>query len=323
MKTSRWLFAFALVILVSLSGSLAFAQDAVVKYYKQGLEDLQNNLVAEAIKAFEAGLSEGQGGSNPLPDTDENIQQTRYAYAYALAQDGRLFDAIPELDVLVESAPDMDVAKYLLGVTLMRTMSNENIIRGLSVLKQMADGSSDPNARTIAMNGAAQLGYNVSTGEHASGDPEAAAKLINAVLADYGQEPGRDAAENNHIHFALGVYLKDSGDIAGAMSELDTVAGTAADYALQNGTSLTQVRGDAYYQAALAQLQQGGQAGGQGALDLLRKLEEFEGAGGSNAHHIMHAKALAYNLTGNANAVNATLKSLRSANPGYYSSVTK
>ena len=325
MKISPRLLAFALVALLTFSGGLVFAQSAAVSAYRQGLEDLQNNLIKDAITKFETGLNDALSGSNPLPDTHEDIVALRYGYAYALVQDRRLFDAIMELDVLVESAPDMDQPKYLLGVTLMLTMSNENVLRGMDTLKRYEDESADPNARTIAMNTSAQLAYNISTAEYAGGDPGAAAALLNGLFNNYGQTPGRDKAENNHIRYAIGIYLKDSGDIDGAMFELDylAVARKAKDYALKNGTTLNQVRADVYYQAALGRLAEGGQTGGEGALAMIKALGKIEGAGGPNAHHVTHAKALAYAMAGNEDAMKREINSLRGANPAYYKSVTK
>ncbi len=119
--------------------------------------------------------------------------------------------------------------------------------------------------------------------------------------------------------------MKDSGEIDGALFELDwlAVARKAEDYALDNGTTLNQVRADTYYQAALARLEEGGETGGQGALDMLAQVEAIEGAGGPNAHLTAHARALAYNQMGNSEGVKEELNSLQNANASYYRSVTR
>ncbi len=324
MKLSPWIFTLALAVLFSVSGTFVYAQDAAVKAFEEGTEDLQNNLVGDAITKLEAGLAAGQSGSNPLPDTDELIVKIRYAYAYALARERRFFDAIPELDVLVESAPEMEEAKYLLAVTLIRSMSNENVMRGMGLLKRMADESTVSSGRTIAMNTAAQLGFNVSTAEYAAGDPEAAAQLLNGLRRDYGQALGKDKAENQNIRFAVGVYLRDAGDLDGALYELDILAGAgeAQDYALKSGTTLSQVRADVYYQTALARLEEGGETGGREALDLIKQLEILEGTDGPDANFNTHARALAYSLTGDSEASKMEMDKLKASNEAYFNSVT-
>ena len=160
MKILRWLVAILAVLSFAVVAGPAFAQteaidkmtlklqkdpgngdlrsNLVVMIYRQGLEDLRNNFAPDAVTTLENGLEVAQEGPKPMADSSPAVKDMRYALGYAFSQQGRYFDAVPVLDDLVASAPELISARYLLGVTLIRSNSNENILRGMEVLAQMA-----------------------------------------------------------------------------------------------------------------------------------------------------------------------------------------
>jgi len=291
----------------------------VTLYYKQGVEDLQNNLDAEAAQAFEKGLEAAFGGTNPLPSDADSVKETRYALGYSQARQGRHFNAVEVLDELVEVAPEMIGARYLLGVSLIRSMTNENIQRGMEVLKQMARENEGDTA-TIAMNSSARLIYNYSTIDYAAGEAQTSLDLVSGLLANYGNNPAPTKSENQHLKFSAGVYLMATGDLDGAQFELDYLALKSKDYTLANGTTLTAIRSNLYYQAALNRLQEGGADGGKGALEMMKQADKL-GGGNTAANH--HVKALAHELAGNAEEAAKELAAVAAADPGYAAKIVK
>ncbi|MCZ6646108.1 MAG: hypothetical protein O7B79_07695 [SAR324 cluster bacterium] len=340
MKKLRWLVAVLAVLSFAVVAGPASAQteaidnltlklqkdpgngdlrsNLVVMIYRQGLEDLRNNFAPDAVTTLENGLEVAQGGPKPMADSSPAVKDMRYALGYALSQQGRYFDAVPVMDDLVASAPESISARYLLGVTLIRSNSNENILRGMEVLAQMAAEGDDDDA-TIAMHASARLMYNLSTGEYAAGEARIALDMLSDLFAKHGNEPGRGDKENNHLKFATGVYLAGAGDSDGAQFELNSLAGDASGYTLQNGTTLDQVRGNALYQVALDQLGKGGAEGGSSALDTIGKVEFFEDSSVST----MHVKAVAYNLTGDTAAMDQELRGIKSADSSYYDRIVQ
>lgn len=340
MKKMCWLVALAFVATVGFTGSSAFAQgnieDTAAKlendpanqelrgrlvtlYYKQGVEDLQNNLDAEAAQALEKGLEAAFGGTNPIASDADSVKETRYALGYAHARQGRHFNAVEVLDELVAVAPEMISARYLLGVSLIRSMTNENILRGMEVLKQMARENEGDTA-TIAMNSSARLIYNFSTIDYAGGEAQTALEMISDLLAKYGNNPAPSKSENQDIKFAVGVYLMASGDLDGAQFELDYLALKSKDYSLASGVTLTEIRSNLYYQAALNRLQEGGKDGGNGALAMMKQADKL-GGGNKAANH--HVKALAHELTGNAEKAAEELAAVASADPDYAARIVR
>ncbi len=338
MNILRWLVALTALAVIGFTGGPVFAQSAEIDetssrlandpgnqelrvrlvnlYYKQALEDLQNNLDADAVGTLNKGLETASGGTNPVSDSHESVAETRYALGYALARQGKYFDAVLVIDDLVAAQQENFTARYLLGVTLIRSNTNENIQRGMEVLKQIAAESPGTN-ETASRTASARLTYNISTTEYAGGNAKGAADMMSDLFAKHGDTPGANDAENQHLKFASGVYLAATGDSSGAQFQLDGLAQEASGYALNNGTTLDQVRSNVHYQAALDALSSGGSSGGATALDAIRQVEDIDGSSVTT----MHVKALAYSLTGDSEAMNNEMDAIKSADQSYYDNI--
>ena len=78
MKKTFWLVSLMLMAVLSLSGSLAFAQGSAADLYNQGLEDLRNNMDADAAEKLEQAAAAASPG--------EELSSIQYALAYAHAR---------------------------------------------------------------------------------------------------------------------------------------------------------------------------------------------------------------------------------------------
>lgn len=286
MNKLYWLVPLTLLVALGLSGTPAFAQGNAEELYKQGVEDLQNNLYADAVEKLEQASSDAEGDA---------LAQIRYALGYAHAKQSRYSKAAQVLDKLVADSPDSSNGRYLLGVSLIRSMERSNIKRGMEVLNQLAR-ENQGTIQTISANSAARLGHTLSTIDYASGQSKVALDGISDLLDRFGKNPAPTKIENLNIKFSAGVYLMATGDLSGAQFEFDYLTLNRPDFALNNGTTLNQVRSNLYYQTALARLKEGGKQGGEGALKMMEQADSL-GGGNKAANH--HLKALAYGLTGN------------------------
>ena len=311
MKKMFWLLPLTIVVTLGLSGSLIFAQD-VAQLYTRGIEDLQNNLDAEAVESLEQAAEAAAVGSKELG-------QVRYALGYAYARQGQNGKAITVLDQLVADSPDSVNGRYLLGVSLIRRMGGDNVERGIEVLHQLAR-EKEGNVATIAMNASARLMHTQSTINYAAGDSGSALGSISDLLDRFGSNPAPTKSENQNIKFSAGVYLMASGDLDGAQFEFDYLALKAKDFSLANGTTLSEIRSNLYYEAALARLKEGGKVGGEGALGLMKQAEKL-GGGNPAANH--HLKALAYGLTGNTEEQAKSMAAVAAADPEYAARIMK
>lgn len=305
MKKLFWLVPFAFLLTLGLMSNTAFGMKHVIELFNQGIEDLQNNLYAEAIEKLEQTSGAGAQG--------ENLATIRYALGYAHAKLWQYDKAVQVLDELVKASPDSQNGRYLLGVTLIRTMEGAKIKRGLEVLNQLARENPGSIA-TISANSAARLRHTQSTIDYASGKPSSALDGISDLLNRFGKDPAPTKSENLNIKFSAGVYLMATGDLSGAQFEFDYLTLNQPSFALNNGTTLNQVRSNLYYQTALARVKEGGKQGGEAALKMM---EEADRLGGGNKAANHHLKALAYGLVGNDGEKAKEMAAVTGADPEY------
>ena len=305
MKKTCWLLPLMLMAVLSLSGSLVFAQGSAADLYKQAIEDLRNNLDSEAGEKLEQASAAGATG--------ENLANIRYALGYTYARQGRNDKAVSVLDQLVADSPDSANGRYLLGVSLIRRMDNQSITRGTEVLDQL--GRENPGSiATIAANSAARLIHTQTTTSYAAGNAKAALDRITDMLNRFGKTPASSKRENLNIKFSAGVYLMATGDLDGAQFEFDYLSLNRPNFSLKNGVNLDQIRSNLYYQTALARVKEGGKQGGEAALKLMAEAEAI-GGGNEAANH--HLKSLAYGLVGNEEEAAKSTAAMTAADPEY------
>ena len=288
-------------------------------YFKQGVEDLSNRFYAEAVGAFQEGLAAGLQEADKLSANNPEVEETRYSLAYALVQQGNPHAAIPVLDTLVADSPDYFKGRYLLGVTLVRTIEPQNVSRGLEVLRQIARETSD-DIRTISVRTATRLSYNISTVEFASGNTAQALTLVDDVVRDYGNAPGETKAETNALKFALGTYLLDSGEFDSALFEFQYLSEKDKDFALNSGVTLKQVLANAFYQTAVDALSARDADGAERALEMLKEQEKLVGSASAEVHH---GRALAHQINGDKEMAREELRAIKAMDESYYRDLLK
>jgi len=288
-------------------------------YYKQGIEDLRNRFHAEAVRAFQEGLAAGLQEAQTLPANAPEVEEARYALAYALVQQGNLCGAMPVLETLVADSPDYFKGRYLLGVTLVRSMEPANTSRGLEVLRQIARETSD-DVRVIAVRAGTRLSYNISTVAFGFGQTGQAVALLENVVRDYGNSPGETKAETSNLKFALGTYLLDLGDFEGALFELRFLSDKDKGFALNNGVTVKEVLANAYYETAVDALSARDSDGAEWALDLLKEQEKLQGSASAEVHH---GRALAHQILGDRAKVQEELQAVKAMDDSYYRELLK
>jgi tetratricopeptide (TPR) repeat protein len=305
MKKTFWLLPLMLMAALSLSGSLAFAQASAEDLSKQGLENLRNNMDAEAAEVLEQAATAAAPG--------KELADIQYALGYAYARQGKNGKAIQVLDELVAASPDSINGRYLLGISLIRRMDSKNIARGTEVLDQL--GRENPGTiATMVANSAARLIHTQTTINYAAGGAKSALRRTSDLLDRFGRNPAPTKKENQNIQFSAGVYLMANGDLDGAQFEFDYLALKKKNLALNNGVTLGQIRSNLYYQSALVRLKEGGKQGGEGALKMMAQAEAL-GGGNEAANH--HLKSLAYGLVGNEEEAAKSMAAVATADPEY------
>lgn len=287
-------------------------------YYEQALEDLKSNEAKEAVLSLQEGLTIGMKSGNALADNSEAILKIRYALGYGLMKASRPMDAIPVIDSLVSSAPDNNEAKYLLGVSLVRTMTDSNTSRGLEVLKQLGSQGGEGLMRLTGET-SARLAINTASMRFANGDATGANSQISLVSSTYGDRPS-NSSENNHFAFSKAVYKTETGEAIAAVAELEDLETKAPRYKLSNGVALKIILANTYYRAAVENLGQGGAAAGDRALKLLVKAEAKEG---SKVAEFAHAKAQAYAAKGDEANAKKAMDELKEIDSAYFNKVSK
>lgn len=284
----------------------------------QGMKDLEESFHREASAAFQEALMIAKEGSDPIPETAKIMRELRYGLGYSLLQEGKSLQAVEVLEELPEESDMMATEQYLFAVALVKSMTPENIERGLEMLRGLAKGR--PGVPQIVGGLAAvRLGYNISTVDFAGGKDEQALMKVRGIVSDFGENPSREKMENDNLMYALGKYKVETGDMESGLADLASLNESANDFTLNSGTTLNQVRGDAYYSQALILLEGGAEEAGQ-ALGWLEKLEQLDGG---KTPEGLHAKVWAYKKMGDEEASQKALAEIRELDLDYWNNITR
>ena len=287
--------------------------------YLEGSDILQAGDVAMAVEAMRSAVVTFEDGRGNPAETRAEFQEARYGLAYALLQDDNPHEAILVLNQLVQANPNYGKGAYLLGVTKLQQPGQDNLEGGLDVLGQLARSGGAPyNGR--AGRTATRYVYNVSTLPHANGKPDMAASIISTLEGAIGAGMGSGGDENDMIAFATGVYRFDNADTIGAIESFEALHGKNSGFSLRSGVSVRDALANSFYRAGREQLQTGGKSGGELALEMFDKAGEL---GDSNSIDILHGRAAAYAISGNAEAAREETEKIKGMNPEYYEKIIK
>ncbi len=342
MKTRTLVTSLLLVAALLLPAGFAFSQDrtadikedkALLKSnptsnnrlrlatleYLQGTDALKANDMAAAVSSMQEAVATLDAGKGQVPENHPVYEVSRYGLAYALVQSNKPDDALLVLDQLVNASPDFGRARYLLGATLIQMPGEKSQDRAVSVMSKLAQDGRSPYKEWGA-HAATRFAYDLSTLAHARGDAAGAGKMLSAVTGAIGDDKGADQTETVRVMFAEGVYLRDAGDVSGAVTPLAAAYKVDANFRLANGVALGGVLSNAYYGAGLNQLSLAGDAAPKLAVDL------FDGAlksGDANALDAHHGKAVAYSKMKEFDKASDELKVIVSKDPSYYEKIKR
>ena len=153
-----------------------------------------------------------------------------------------------------------------------------------------------------------------------TGDAAGAGKSLGDVVSNVGAGKGADAAENQKVEFAQGIYMRDSVDAMGAVDKLEALYKENSGFQLNNGVALSGVLSNAYYAAGLAQLQGSGDSAQQTAVQMFDNAEKL---GDPAALDVHHGKAIAYTKLNQMDKASDELKMIVSKDPSYYDKIKK
>lgn len=266
---------------------------------------------------MQAGVWTLEDGKGQIPDTHPVFEEARYGLAYTLLQNDNPYEALLVLDQLVSADPDFGKARYLLGVTLMNIPGEKSMKRGVDVMADLAQNGREPY-KEWAAHAATRFAYNFSTLPHAGGDAAGANAILATTIDKVGTGRGSSADENTQVEFAMGIYLRDSGDSFGALDHLEAAYADNSGYQLANGVALSGVLSNVYYAAGLEQLQAGGDSASSLAADLFGSALRVGGSAALDAHH---GKAVAHTRLGETDKAVEELKAIVATDPGYYNRI--
>lgn len=337
MKTCKLWVSLLLAVALLLPAGFALAQDRIAQIedakqlldsnptfnnrlrlatlqYLHGVDLLQGGDLEGAIDNMQAGVWTLEDGQGMIPETHPVFEEARYGLGYALLENDNPYEALLVLDQLVEASPGFGKARYLLGVTLVNIPGQESMERAVNVMQQLAQDGQPPYDE-MAAHAATRFAYNISTLQHAQGNAADAAATLQGATGSVGMGMGASSDENDDVQFASGVYLKDSGDLFGAMDAFESLHGSNPNYRLNNGVALSGVLSNTYYGAALDQLQLGGEASDQLAVNLFQNSADV---GDSSALDVQHGLAVAYTKLGDTENAIGALERIVEQDPRYY-----
>jgi tetratricopeptide (TPR) repeat protein len=287
--------------------------------YLQGTDALKANDMAMAVTAMQHSVATLDAGKGQIPESHPVYEVARYGLAYALVQNGKPYDALLVLDQLEKASPDFGKARYLLGATLLQISGEKSQQRAVEVLTKLAQDGQSPY-KEWAAHAATRIAFDLSTLVHARGDAAGASKVLSQVTGAIGDSMASDSDEAVKVMFAEGVYLRDAGDVNGALDHLEAAYKVNSNFRLANGVALSGVTSNAYYSAGLQQLSLGGDTAPKLAADM------FDGAlrtGDSGALDAHHGKAVAYTKAKDFDKASDELKVIVSKDPAYYEKIKK
>ena len=196
-------------------------------YFIEGARHLESGNARGAIGSLANGLRVAESGR--VSDSEEVLQFTNYALAHATEDQRQIQEVISILDGLVAAAPRFHLARYMLGVVLMRSSSSADFGRGSEVMRQLSLDSRGA-IRSQTSHAAANLAYERAISESNSGRTGAALDILQQVRSDYGDQPNNTDRQNQNFHFALGTLLDQTGNTEGAVQEYETVYNQNSNY---------------------------------------------------------------------------------------------
>jgi tetratricopeptide (TPR) repeat protein len=282
--------------------------------YLQGVDYLKAGDLNNAIDSMQAGVWTLEDGKGQVPENHPVFEEARYGLAYTLLHNNNPYEALLVLDQTVSADPDFGKARYLLGVTLMNIPGEKSMKRGIDVMAKLAQDGRDPY-KEWAAHSATRFAYNLSTLPHATGNAAGASAILDSAIDAVGAGNGSSANENTSVEFARGIYLRDTGDVLGALEHLEAAHSADAGYRLSNGVALSGVLANMYYASGLEQLQAGGDSASSLAADLFGNALKV---GDSGALDARHGKAVAHTRLGQTSEAVEELKAIVAKDPGYY-----
>ncbi|MBI3993968.1 MAG: hypothetical protein HY342_11895 [Candidatus Lambdaproteobacteria bacterium] len=283
----------------------------IALYNESGIEALKAKKYNDAIGAYMDAMDVVATSNGSVPKNHPYAQEVTYSMAYTHIQLGLDDAAVDELSELVAGDPNNMDARYLLGVTLLRSPAGDNYKKGQEVLRVMAlEGKGVDHAR--ATHAAIRFGYNHAVIAHAMGKSQAALDLLAPLFAEYGAEGGANRNENAAVQYAMGIFALDLGNAPGAMASLEGAGVVDSNFKLKNGVKVADVLAGVYYQSGIEFLSKRNEEGGRNALDMFNSAEFMEGKDATDIHH---GKALAYYRLNDTNNVSKELSVIAARNP--------
>ena len=285
--------------------------------FQEGVDYLKANDYAKAIDNIQAAVWNLEDTKWGVSDSDSTFVDARYGLAYALALNNNGYEALLVLDKVVESNPGFGKGRYLLGITLLNLPGQDNVDRGMDVLRQLAvDGNSPYNE--WAERAATRAAYNHSTLTHSQGNADGAMGVLGKVTDEIGSDKGASGDENSKVQYAQAIYALDSGDTQGGVEKLESLHSNDSGFQLENSVTLSGILSNAYYQAGVAQLEAGGDSGANAALEMFTKSGDL---GGSSENDLRHGIAIAHTLLGDLDSADSVLRELANSDPDYYNRI--
>lgn len=285
-------------------------------YFVKGARALEAGNDSAAINSLSEALRVAEEGYGQISDSEEVILWTDYALAHATNNMGRTEEVISILDGLAAAAPDFYPARYMLGLTLMRSSNQMDFDRGLEVMRQLYNDVPYDMQQMVGQAGA-NLGYERAMSQAEGGNTSGALALMQEVDAAFGEAPFDTPLQGQNFEYGLGWLSDETGDTATAVEQYQMVHDQSSTYA-QGGAQISGILADAYYKRALELISEGSMMGAEDAVDMLNRSEQL----GGESVDIHHARYLAYNALGDTEAADQAEQAIKDMDMDYYNSIT-
>lgn len=286
--------------------------------YDQGLDDLKAGDLSRAIDSLQAAVWTLEDGKGQVPESSESFQEARYGLAYALNANNNSYEALLVLEQMTNADPGNSKAQYLLGVTLVNIPGEQSMQRGVDVMTKLAQEGRSPY-KTWGEHAATRLAYNLSTLAHSQGDAARALSTLTGVTDAIGTDKGGSDEENTKLKFAMGIYLRDTGDVNGALQNLEAVNEMNSSFQTNSGVAAAGVLANMYYAAGLEQLGLEGESANRTALSFFDDSQRV----GDDGLDVHHGKAVAYTRLGDGENAVAELQQIVQRDASYYDKIKK
>ena len=234
-----------------------------------------------------------------IPVSNPVYQEALYASAYYKWESGQPYDALLNLDQILNASPGNFKAQYLRGAVLVDAPAKGSWKRSVEAFAD-AGNAGDESQQAMAGRSASRVAYNASTVDHALGMPESALDTLSAPAYIFGLGSAASDLENQAGVYAEGTYTYDATGPLGGMTVYEDIYAENPHFTLNNGVTLKEILSDAYYAAALELLAQQSPNTASWALTLLDKSGALGNDADANLHH---ARAVAYKILGNQEKV--------------------